>query len=311
MMGTGAFAVPTFQKLYETTHQVVALVTRPDRAGPGRKKAPPNLMRDAARVHGTQVMDPTDVNVASARAALRELRPDLLVVCDFGQILGAETLAIAPRGGLNLHASLLPKYRGAAPVNWAIYHGEKETGNTVIHMTPQIDAGPCVAQQAVAIDEDETAIELEARLAVLGAQLVVDTLTAMQSGDLPSIPQDQDAVTRAPKLKKSDGEVDWHRSALQIRNQVRAMQPWPKTYTHWLRSGEPLRLILAEVTVDENASDAPPGGVVAAEGDRLVIGTGDGGMWLRKVQPAGKRPLAAEEFLRGYPVQPGDRFGNP
>jgi methionyl-tRNA formyltransferase len=209
-----------------------------------------------------------------------------------------------------LHASLLPKYRGAAPINWAIYQGETETGVTVIHITPRVDAGPAIAQARTPIGPDETAADLEPRLAELGAPLVIGAIAAIESGTERPIEQDPAQATRAPRLKKELGAVDWTRSAAAIKNQARALQPWPKTYTFWQREGsEPLRLILDRVHVEPGASGRP-GTVLEASGDRLVIATGEGGLAIDAIQPAGKRVLSAGEFLRGYPVQLGERFGD-
>ncbi len=315
MMGTGPFAVPTFKALYATRHVVAALVTRPARSVHARGKAPVNPMRETALALGAPVLDPEDVNSADSHAALRALAPDLFIVADYGQILSAETLAIAPTGGVNLHASLLPKYRGAAPINWALYHGETETGVTLIHMTPNLDAGPCIAQRRVAIGPDLAAGPLEERLAELGASLIGDTIDALQAGSVEAIPQDPALATSARRLRKSDGRIDWTRSAEQVRNQIRAMQPWPKCHTHWLRDGaEPLRLIIGQIEVVGavvGASESgSPGTVLQASDDRLVVAAGADAARVLHIQPSGKRMLTAEEFLRGYPVQPGDRFGN-
>jgi methionyl-tRNA formyltransferase len=319
MMGTGPFAVPTFCELYESPHTVVALVTGASRPQPGNRPPPVNLMREAALRHGTPIFDPDDINTEAARAVLALYKADLLVVCDYGQILAADTLATAPLGGINLHASLLPQYRGAAPIVWAIYDGRTETGVTVIHMTPKVDAGPCVAQVRVPIDPDETAGELEIRLAEAGARLVRQTLELFETGrsqalPLPRLePQNADLASRAPRLKKSDGLIDWQRPAIAIKNQIRAMEPWPKSYTYWHRSdhGPALRLILGPVRVlDTPGGDAAaPGTVLQASGDCLTVTTGEGVVAIQSAQPAGKRLLPVEEFLRGYRVQPGDRFG--
>lgn len=312
MMGTGPFAVPTLQALYESDHSVVALVTRPPRTAHGKTQAEVNPMREAALRAGTPILEPESVNTDEVRRELQTYEPDLLVVCDYGQILGPATLAVARLGGINLHASLLPKYRGAAPINWAIYYGETETGVTVIHMTPQVDAGPAIAQTRVAIGPDETVPELEPRLAAAGAPLVLDSIGLLDREEARPIPQQPTQATRAPRLKKIDGLVDWARSARDIRNQVRAMQPWPTTYSFWQRPGaEPLRLILDHVSVLAAApgSAAAPGHVVEAGGDRLVLGTGDGQLSIERIQPAGKRVLTTAEFLRGYPVRPGQQFG--
>ncbi len=218
-------------------------------------------------------------------------------------------------GGINLHASLLPKYRGAAPINWAIYHGEAQTGVTVIHMTPRIDAGPCIAQALIDIEPDETAGELESRLAEMGAWLVRRAIDAVEAGRLEALPQDPALASRAPRLKKTDGLIDWGRPAGAIKNHVRAMEPWPRTYTFWHRpDSPPLRLILGPLAVvelddDEQQAAGPPGTVVEAAGERLLIAAGRGAVLPRSIQPAGKRPLEIEAFLRGYHLRPGDRLG--
>jgi methionyl-tRNA formyltransferase len=309
MMGTGAFAVPTLRRLYASRHAVLALVTRPPRPVHGKSRAQANPMRELALEHGTAVHEPESVNASPARMVLAADRPDLFVVCDYGQILSNETIEIARLGGINLHASLLPKYRGAAPINWALYHGETETGVTVLHITPRLDAGPAIAQASTPIGAEETAAELEPRLAELGAPLVIEAIDALEAGTARSIEQDPAQATRAPRLKKELGQVDWSRSAAAIKNQVRALQPWPKTYTFWHREGgEPLRLILERVRVEPGLS-AEPGTVLEAKGERLVVATGEQALAIDQIQPAGKRVLSAGEFLRGYPVRPGERLG--
>jgi methionyl-tRNA formyltransferase len=235
-----------------------------------------------------------------------------MVVCDYGQILSAESLSMTRMGGINLHASLLPKYRGAAPINWAIYDGERQTGVTVIHMTPRVDAGPCIAQATSDIHPEETAMSLEARLSELGAWLVRRTLDAMEAGRMEALPQNPDLASKAPRLKKTDGLIFWYRPALAIKDQIRAMEPWPKTYTFWhRRNGPPLRLIFGPVKVEEIPGTAPPPGtVLRADEHVLTIAAGSGAISPQTVQPAGKRVMFVEEFLRGYPVQPGDLFGD-
>jgi len=311
MMGTGPFAVPTFQQLYEARHDVALLVTKPLRIHRGKDVAPVSAMRDIAHEHATPIFDPESVNTPEAQDRLRKAGADLLVVCDYGQILAPETLAAARLGGINLHGSLLPKYRGAAPINWAIYNGEVETGVTVIHMTPQIDAGPCIAQAAVAIGADETAAELEPRLAEAGAWLVRRTIDAMAEGRLEALPQNPALASKAPRLKKTDGAVDWSRPAADLKNQVRALEPWPRTFTFWHRTvGEPLRMIFGPLDVVESpGSPQPPGTVLEAQGDRLVVASGKDTVAPRSIQLAGKRPMGIAELLRGHPIQPGERFG--
>jgi methionyl-tRNA formyltransferase len=311
MLGTGPFAVPTFRALYNTRHTMVALVTAPLRTHRGQPVKPISSIRDIAQEHGTPIFDPEEVNGPEAVAQLAAYGADMLVACDYGQILSTAALAATRLGGVNLHAALLPKYRGAAPINWAIYHGETETGVTVIHMTPKIDAGPCIAQLRTAIGPHETAGELEPRLAELGAPLVCETIRLIEAGCAAPLPQDASLASRAPRLKKADGLIDWTRPAVAIKDHVRAMEPWPKTYTYWHPAdGLPVRLILGPLAVVENSTaDVAPGTVIEASGHRLVIAAGQGAVMPTSVQPSGKRLMAVDEFLRGHRIRPGDRFG--
>jgi len=310
MMGTGPFAVPAFSGLYESGHPIVAMVTKPSEAHVGRGPVAPSPIRDLAHLHGTPIFDPADVNSEPARSRLAEFQADLLVVCDYGQILAAATLATARFGGLNLHGSLLPRYRGAAPIPWAIYHGETETGVSVIHMTPAVDAGPVIAQAATPIGPEETAAELEHRLSEMGAWLLRRAIDSVEAGRLDALPQDPALASKAPRLKKTDGLIDWTRPAAAIKNHVRALEPWPKTYSFWHRqSGPPMRLIVGPVSVEAERPGAVPGTVLDAAGERLVIAAGQGAVALSTVQPAGKRVLSVAEFLRGNRVRPGDTFG--
>jgi methionyl-tRNA formyltransferase len=316
MMGTGPFAVPTLRALVAARHEIAAVVTRPQRHIHGEPA--PNPMREAAEALRLSIFDPDNVNAPDSIAALKALAPDLFVVSDYGQILSGELLAVPRQAAINLHASLLPKYRGAAPVAWAIYHGETETGVTVIQMTPRIDAGPCIAQERLAIDLGETAGELESRLAELGAPLVCRAIEQLQAGRVEPIPQERTQATRAPRLKKSDGEIRWDRPPQAVCNQIRAMQPWPKCFTYWHHSGRPpLRLIItrAEAATPPSGASPSPGTVIAAEKDALVVATGEsdpgqaGAVSIQETQPAGKRVMSAGEFLRGHPVRASDRFG--
>ncbi len=315
MMGTGPFAVPTFESLLASAHDVVVLVTRPLPPVRTRGKAPTNPMRDAATAHGIEVLAPADVNCDAARTQLAALRPELFVVCDYGQILSPATLAIPPLGGINLHGSLLPKYRGAAPVQWSVLQGDAETGVTVIHMTPKLDGGPCLITVATPIGEEETAEQLEPRLAQLGVQPVHDAIRMLESWDgTSSLGTDQDAslTSRAPRLKKADGKIDWTLPAAQIRNQIRAFKPWPGSFTNWLReNGPPVRMIIDQVSpAPDPPSGSTPGTIVQIDDDGLHVATGRGGLVIRKLQPAGKRLMDAGSFLRGHPVATGDRLGN-
>ena len=315
MMGTGPFAVPTFQSLLASAdHEVPALITRPPR-GSGKKAPPPNPMQLVAEAAGLRVEMPDSIKSDEANALLDELAADLFVVCDYGQILSNENLAKARLGGINLHASLLPAYRGAAPINWAIFDGCKESGITVIHMTPKLDGGPMLVQTVIPIEPAETTEQLEPRMADIGVAAVNQSIEMLSTWDgeakIGTI-QDKSAATKAPRLKKSDGNIDWTRTADQIVDQFRAFQPWPGTFTHWLPSEEktkPLRVVLAGITAV--ACDPQTPGTAVATESGLHIATGDGAVSVEQIQPAGKKLMPIDAFLRGYRVQPGDAFGNP
>lgn len=310
LMGTGGFVVPAAEALFGTRHEIAAVFTKPAKTVHTRRKEPPNPMRQLAEAHGTPVFDPESINSAEARQQLAEIAADLFVVADYGQILKGKTLELARLGGVNIHGSLLPKYRGAAPINWALYHGDQVTGVTVIHMTPKLDAGPCIAQAELPIEPEATAPEVEEQLSQLGARLVVEAVDRLEAGTAEPLPQDPALVSQAPRLTKQDGAVDWSRPAESIRNQIRAMEPWPRTYTYWFRpEHEPLRLILGPAVTRPAEGSATPGQVVHADHERLVIATGKGQLELTSVQPSGKRMLPVAEFLNGYPVRVGERFG--
>ncbi|MCA9236958.1 MAG: methionyl-tRNA formyltransferase [Planctomycetales bacterium] len=307
-LGTGPFAVPTLRRLAADGHEVLLVVTRPPRG----RRAPPAPMQVAADELQLPLWQPETVNEPAAVERLASLAADLLVVCDYGEILKPPALAAARLGGINLHGSLLPRYRGAAPVQWAVLNGDAETGNTVIHMTPRLDAGPCLGVQRVPIDPDETAGELEARLAAVGAELAAEVVGKLAAGTAESIPQDPAAATKAPRLTKEHGAIDWSRSAVEIKNQVRGLQPWPRAYTDVRRAagGEPLRLIVHQAAVagPAEAALAAPGTVVATS-PGLIVATGAGPLELVSVQAPGKRAMPAADFLRGYPLAAGDLMG--
>lgn len=319
MMGTGPFAVPTFEALLSDGHEIPLLVTRPPVQSKG-KQPPPNPMRELAQSRAIPVFDPPSVNSPEVVAELQAVGADLLVVCDYGQILAPAALETARWGGINLHGSLLPKYRGAAPVQWCVYQGDLESGVSVIHMTPRLDGGPILVQRRLLVAPDETAGELEQRLSRLGVDAVREALTMLAHWDGEStlgMVQDPTQVSKAPRLAKSQGQIDWQQAAQQIRNQIRAFQPWPGSFILWQRGAEqPLRLIVLaaqvvpadEIAVAGNIAAAAPGTVVRADKSCLWVQTGDGVLALHRVQPAGKRDMDIAEFLRGYSPRPGQRF---
>jgi methionyl-tRNA formyltransferase len=317
MMGTGTFAEPVFEALFTTSHPVVGLVTQPDRAigaERGSTRQTGKGMKTIAAEHGVPVYQPESINTPEGVAHLREWQPDLLVVAAYGQILKPDVLATATHGGINVHASLLPKYRGAAPIAWAIYHGEKQTGVTIIQMTPQLDAGGMILQEAIDIGADETAGELEARLSPLGAKLALQGMELVTTGAARGLAQDKSLVTKAPKLKKEDGLIDWSRSAEQVRNQIRAMQPWPTPYTFFHPQAKgPIRVIVNRarniVIVPSGPNHPPPGSLLNIANGLWVATSQNTALEITELQPAGKKRMSAADFLRGHPIREGDRFG--
>jgi methionyl-tRNA formyltransferase len=322
MLGTGPFAVPTLRRLVASPHEVLRVVTRPPRG----RRAEASPMQVAAEELSLPLWQPETVNSEEVVAELLSLKPDLLVVCDYGEILKPAALAVAPHGGINLHGSLLPKYRGAAPVQWAVLNGDAETGNTVIQMTAGLDAGPCLGVDVLPIDPDESAGALEARLAARGGDLVLQVIDALAAGTATPIKQDRAQASKAPRLEKEHGAIDWSRDAQAIKNQVRALDPWPRAYTSWSRSSEPggssprssspsspqepLRLILHRTTaVSPSPNPAAAPGTVLEASPRLLVATGAGALEILALQPAGKRVMEASEFLRGYQLPPGARLG--
>jgi len=319
MMGTGSFAEPTFLKLLDSAHQVVGLVTQPDRATGkerGSTRQARQGMKEIALERGIPVLQPGSINTPQGVESLTALKPDLLVVAAYGQILSRDVLAVASLGGINVHASPLPKYRGAAPINWAIYFGEKQSGVTIIRMSISLDAGDMLTQEAVDILPDETAGELEARLGPLGARMALETVDRLAQGPVPGLIQDKSQITKAPKLSKEHGLIDWTRPAACVYNQIRAMQPWPTAYTYLHRSGQDiLRLIVqrASVASESPLTDVAANGAVRTDASKskLWIRCGDAS-WIEVVelQPAGKRRMPAQDFLRGNAISPDSRMGN-
>ena len=315
MMGTGDFAVPTFRRLLDARCDVALLVTQPDRPRGRHQQLVPAAIKQLALERAVPVFQPENVNLPEAVRAIAGVMPDLLVVAAYGQILSDELLGVPRLGGVNLHASLLPKYRGAAPVNWAIYHGETTTGVTVIRMAPRVDAGAILLQTETAIRPEETAGDLEDRLAELGAPPVVQAIEGLRTGQLAGRKQDRSLATRAPKLKKEDGRIDWARSAEAVCNQIRAMQPWPMPYTflHGRADNHPERVVIERAqpgALPAPAAERPaPGEIIQRTNGKLVVRTSDGAVCIERLRPAGKRSMTADEFLRGHAIAPGDHFG--
>ncbi len=317
MMGTGLFAEPTFAAMLGSSHQVVGFFTQPDRGigserGSTRQVGPG--LKELARQKDVPIFQPESINTPEGAAQLRTLEPDLLVVAAYGQILSREILEAAKQGGINVHASLLPRYRGAAPIAWAIYRGETETGVTIIRMSTGLDAGDILAQESTPIGSDETSGELEARLAPVGGQLALRIVDQMSRGPVTGKPQDKAQATKAPKLSKELGLIDWTRPGAEIKRQIRAMQPWPTPYAYLHRTGQaPSRTIIYRVREIAHATAVglQPGSVRvdASGGGRLLVACGDGEVEILELQPAGKKRMPTESFLRGFRPQAEDRFG--
>lgn len=304
-MGTPDSAVPALQRLLNDGHEVVAVWTQPNkRAGRGDKMhAPP--VKTFALAHNLNIQQPAKIKTEESKALFASYQTDLAVVVAYGRILPAEYL-IAPRlGCINVHFSLLPNYRGAAPVNWAIVNGEEKTGVTTMFIKEELDSGPILLQRETQIGSSETAPELMERLAQMGSELLGETLNRLD--EIEPISQDESKATFAPLLIKANGLIDWNTDAVAIERRVRGFQPWPNAYTHWKSH----RLIVWKAMPGEDAHAAAASGeVVTAHGDDLIVSCGKKtSLRLLEVQLEGKRRMVARDFLNGTHLQIGDRFG--
>ena len=304
-MGTPEFAVPALQALLESEDTVVGVVCQPDKPA-GRRldlHAPP--VKDCARAYAVPVFQPPKIRTPEALEHLHGWRPDLIVVAAYGKIIPKTMLDLPPCGCINIHASLLPKYRGAAPMQWAIARGETHSGITIMQVSEELDAGDILLQKSVALRPDETGGSLHDTLAALGAQALVEALTLFKQGKLVATPQDQAAVTYAPLLKKEDGEIDWTRSAVSLERRIRAFHPWPSSYT-WL-GNKRLKILAVHLSTAEAA--AAPGTILNRQDKALSVATGQGSLTLDRVQLEGKKAMPIAAFLAGHDLKPGDRLG--
>lgn len=302
--GTPEFALPTLDGLLASRHQVVAVVTQPDRPRGRGHHVSAGPVKARALAAGVVVFQPDRLRDSAFVDAFAALHADLGVVAAYGKIL-PESLIAAPRlGMINVHASLLPRYRGAAPVHRAIIAGEHETGVTIMRVVKALDAGPMLDRSVRGIEPDETSAEVERDLARLGADLLVSVVDRLAAGPIHETPQDDATATYAPRLTKADGAIDWRQSALAVHNRIRGLHPWPHASAHL----EGRRYILLRSEVASETSSQVPGTIVAADADRLIVATGPGTLRLLEVQPEGKRPLTAREFLAGHHLSPGASF---
>ena len=304
--GTPAFAVPTLDALLASQHQVVAVVTQPDRPRGRGHRTTDAPIKARALAAELVVLQPPRLRDEEFLTALRELHPDLGVVAAYGKILTDDVLAAPRLGMVNVHASLLPKYRGAAPVHRAIVAGERETGVTIMRVVKQLDAGPMLASIRRPIGPDETSDHVELELARLGADLLVATIDAMVDGTAREVPQDEALATYAHRLTKDDGAIDWTSSPTQIHNLVRGLYPWPHAFT--FLNGSRVIILRADAIPDDARPAGVPGRIEVAHADDLIVSAGGGRVALRQLQLEGKRPVTARDFLAGHRVAVGDCF---
>jgi len=306
--GTPRFAVPTLQHVLDSSHTVAGVVTQPDRPRGRGQKVSDAPVKALALEHNIPVFQPDRLRPPEVAEQLRAWRPDVAVVAAYGRIIPEHLLTIPRLGMINVHASLLPKYRGAAPVHRAVMNGDSETGVTIMRVVKELDAGPMFAKVTRPIGPDETSDVVEDALAGLGAQLLVAVLAQMAAGTAREEPQDDTQATHAPRLTKEEGLIDWSQSGAAIHNRVRGLYPWPHAHT-FLRG---TRLIIRRTRVDLAGRKAPPyergGTVLTVEPEAIHVATGDGELAIVEVQPEGRRPMSVRDFTAGHRLAPGDVF---
>ena len=309
--GTPQFAVPSLEALIGSRHRVVAVVSQPDRPRGRGQQLQATPTKTVSEAHGIPVLQPAKIRDEVFLERIRALSPDLGVVVAFGRILPDALIAIPRLGMINVHASILPRYRGAAPIQRAVMAGDADTGVTIMRIERELDAGATFAMKGVPIPPEATSGDLESTLATVGARLLLPVVDAMESGTATETPQDHSQATFAPKITKEEGPIDWTQAAVAIHNRVRGLQPWPLAST--TLAGRRLVLRRTRVRSQSDALLTPArttGTVLRSQGDELVVACGDGTpLQILEVQPEGKRSMTAREFLAGRGVAQGDRFG--
>jgi methionyl-tRNA formyltransferase len=302
--GSPAFAVPSLERLLSTDHELIGVITQPDRpAGRGLKlKAPP--VKDLALRHGLPCFQPEKFNTRPFLDLVESMGPDVILVVAYGKIFRKRSLAIPRLGCVNLHASLLPKYRGIAPVNWAIINGERETGVTTMFMDEGVDTGDIIVSRPAPIGEDETAGEVLERLSVLGAGVVEETCDLIAGGSAPRRPQDGSLASYAPKLTKQDGWISWHRPAQAIHNLMRGVTPWPGAVA--LFQGASVKILRSAMGGEADASAGTVIGIDSGKG--ILVSCAKGALWLAELQAEGRKAVNGADFARGHRIKVGDRF---
>ena len=306
-MGTPEFAVPTLESIVAAGHEVVSVITQPDRPKGRRQELSPSPVKAAALRLGVPVYQPERIRRPESAAHLRELAPDLMVVVGYGQIIPQSIIDMAPLGIINVHGSLLPKYRGAAPIQWAILNGDAQTGVTIMKMDAGLDTGPMLTQATTPIASTDNAQTLHDRLAELGGELLVKTIPDFVAGKITQQPQPAEGVNYARKISKEDGLIDWSQPSQVIWNRVRGFTPWPGAFTHFPVESQPRLLKVWSAEVEPNLSGAP-GTILRADKD-VVVACGQQALRILQLQREGGRRMTAQEFLAGHPLAAGSRLG--
>lgn len=303
-MGTPAFAAVSLDALIKDGHDIVAAITQPDKPSGRGQISQSCPVKELAASHGIPVLQPAKVRDEGFIAALRALKPEFIAVVAYGKILPEAILSIPPKGCINLHASILPKYRGAAPINWAIINGEKETGACSMLMDEGMDTGPVYFCEKTPIDPNETAEDLAKRLSILGAGLLARTIDLLMEDGLKPTPQEHEKATNAPILKKEDGRINWGNGAKKIADHVRGFYPWPGAFTTW----KGLLKIHKGNSVEGLSHDEPPGTIIEAK-DTIRVACATGVYEITELQPENKKRMSAADFVKGYRIQKGDKLG--
>ena len=304
-MGTPEFAVPSLEALLKSDDEVVGVVSQPDRPkGRGQTLAPPPV-KIIAQQAGIPILQPLKIRTPDFLEALAAWKPDLIAVTAFGRILHTPILTLPPMGCVNVHGSLLPKYRGAAPVQWAVINGETETGITTMLMDEGMDTGAMLLQESIPILPDDTAESLAPRLASLGGRLLVDTISRLKAGTITPVGQDHEHATLAPLLKKEDGAIDWTADARSIANRIRGLSPWPGAYTFYGQE----RWNIWKAVAAQAPAQGQPGTVLAVTKQSLTISTGGGALEVLELQAANSKRMSIAQFLAGHRVNPGEQLG--
>ncbi|MBD5134877.1 MAG: methionyl-tRNA formyltransferase [Lachnospiraceae bacterium] len=304
-MGTPDFAVPVLEALCDAGHEVAAVVTQPDKPRGRGKEMQYTPVKESALERGIEVYQPVKVKDEAFVQILKEINPDVIVVVAFGQILPSTILHMPKYGCINVHASLLPKYRGAAPIQWVIIDGEKETGITTMQMDEGLDTGDMMLKAVISIDEKETGGSLHDKLAGIGGTLIVDTLKQVEEGSIVLEKQDDSKSNYAKMLNKKLGRIDFEKSAEEIERLIRGLNPWPSAYTSL--NGKTLKIWDADVRKEK--TDIPPGEIIEVTNDEILVSTGDGILIINELQLEGKKRMDTESFLRGYKVEKGEKLG--